>query len=122
MIVPRRWLRATLVVAVLALSGCTETPAQGFEAFFSALADQSPEAFARLSTRAQADVSTAARNKGLEPTRFLTSAVPRSTVRSVTVVEDHGDSAVVEVKDALGNTQRVPMVKEEGRWRVDLSL
>src|SRR5689334_14656666 len=98
------------MAAFMALTGCAETPADGFEKFFGALAANDAAAFDRLSTRAQADFTAAARAKGLEPAAFLTSAVPKSTVRSVDVVENNGERAVVEVKDVLGNKERVQMV------------
>src|ERR1043165_7978877 len=104
--------------ALALLVGCGETPAQGFERFYDGVASGSDEAYARLSTRAQAQFAAAGPAKGKDPARFLVSAVPKSTVRSIDVVEEHGDSAVVEVKDALGNKERVSMVKESGKWRV----
>src|SRR4051812_15490569 len=97
-------------VVVVVASACHETPAQGFEQFFAALADGKDGAYARLSTQAQAQFAEAARERGLEPAKLLATAVPRTTVRSVDVVEEHGDAAVVEVKDALGRSQRVHML------------
>ena len=113
-------LASAPVVATFAACAA-EGPSDGFEKFFAALADNDPAAFDLLSTKAQADFAAAARAKGLEPAAFLTSAVPRSTVKSLDVVENNGERAVVEVKDVLGNKERVQMVKEGGRWRVDLS-
>ena len=110
-----------VLAVVLASASCGETPAQGFEKFYAALADGSDDAYGRLSTAAQAQFAGAARAKGLEPAKLLASAVPKTTVRSVDVVSQSKDTAVVEVKDALGRSQRVHMLRENGTWRVDLS-
>src|SRR5262245_26822614 len=116
-------MRFAFVLALTLLSSaCSETPQKGFERFFAAVAAGSDDAYARLSTRAQAQVSAAAQAQGKEPAKYLTSAVPKTTLRSIDVVEEHDAKAIVEVKDALGNKERVTMVKEDGRWRVDLSL
>jgi hypothetical protein len=109
-----RWL---VVAVVLVLAGCHETPAQGFEAFYAALGSE--DAVQRLSPRAQAAFSGAVRAAGKEPGPALAAAVPKSTVRSIDVVEESGDRALLEIKDALGNTTRVTMVRVEGRWLVD---
>ena len=112
-----------LVGAVVApIAGCTETPAQGFEAFYAAVAAGDEGAFLRLSSRAQAELGGAARKAGQEPAHYLVSATPKTTVRSIAVVEESADTAVLDVKDALGTSASVHMVKENGRWRVDLSL
>src|ERR1043166_5116879 len=97
--------RAALALAIVFTAACGETPAQGFERCYGGVASGSDEAYARLSTRAQAQFAAATQAKGKDPARFLVSAVPKSTVRSIDVVEEHGDSAVVEVKDALGNKE-----------------
>ena len=115
-------MRLLVAVAVAGtLAGCAETPAQGFEAFYAAIASGSDDAVLRLSTRARVAFTGAARAAGKEPGPFLAGAVPKTTVRSVTVAEERGDAAVVEVKDALGNVERVQMLRENGRWLVDLS-
>jgi hypothetical protein len=111
--------RIALVLLLASAAGCSETPSQGFEAFYAALADGSPDAYARLSTKAQAAVDVAARTKGIDPARFFASAPPKTTVRRIDVVDVSGDKATLNVVDALGNAAKVPMVRENGRWLVD---
>jgi hypothetical protein len=115
----RSVLALVLGLFVAVTASCTETPSQGFEAFYAALADGSPDAYARLSTKAQAAVDVAARQKGVDPARFFASAPPKTTVRRIDVVEQSGDHATLSVVDALGNAAKVPMVRENGRWLVD---
>ena len=110
-----------LVFVVVTAAACHETPRDGFEAFYAALADGSQQdAYARLSNAAQAQFAGVARAKGLEPSAYLASAFPKVTVRRIDVVDEHGDRAAVDVVDALGNHERVQMVREDGRWRVDV--
>ena len=108
------------LILCISITSCAETPTQGFEAFFSLVADGSDGAFQRLSLRARTGFADAARKRGQEPARFLVSSTPKSTVRTIAVVEQGEHTALLDVKDALGNSERVHMVREDGQWRVDL--
>jgi len=60
--------------------------------------------------------------QGLPRYRVLTGpddAAPSSPVPLVTVCDEHGDRAVVEVVSAAGRA-RIDLVKLDGRWHIDL--
>jgi hypothetical protein len=95
------------------LSGCAETPRDGFEVFFTAEArGQHEAATARLSSQARAALQSA----GVNPT----AARVRSTLRAIREVSRDGDKAVLQVEDALGKQETVHMRLEGGLWRVDV--
>ena len=106
------WVALPLVLAATAL-GCSETPADGFEAFFTAETHgKRDEALARLSASARKALADA----HVDPT----AARPRTTLRTVRELSREGDDAVLEVEDALGRKETVHMRHEEGLWRVDV--
>ncbi|HEY4223670.1 MAG TPA: hypothetical protein VGO62_20075 [Myxococcota bacterium] len=111
--------RVAALLLLLPLAGCSESPAQGFEAFYAALAAGSDDAFARLSPRGQDAFRAAAHSK--DPAHFLASALPKTTVRSIEVVSESDSAADLDVKDALGQSQRVHMTKAGARWLVDVT-
>ncbi|MCC7072746.1 MAG: hypothetical protein IT383_15575 [Deltaproteobacteria bacterium] len=120
-----RWRRAVRAVALaLALTGaggCAETPAQGFEAFYAALVAGDAAALERLDDASRARVVAAAQARALDPVRLLAGSGVRSTLRAIRQHERDDERATLEVEDALGATERVTMVKERGRWCVNLA-
>ena len=100
---------------------CAETPAQGFEDFYGALVDTDARALDRLDASSRREVEQAARARQVEPVRVLTGEGVRSTLRAIRVRERTGARATLEVEDALGATEVVTMVLEQGRWKVALA-
>jgi hypothetical protein len=112
-----RWLAITLLLS----SGCAESPANGFESFYAAMVDASPSAMDRLSSSSRAELEKQAAAHGYAPQELLRASSVRSTLRDVKEIERNGDRAVLLVTDALGKSERVQMVLEAGRWRVELA-
>ncbi len=110
-----------LALVVTAAGGCGESPAQGFEDFYGALVEGDARVLDRLATDTRRRVEEAARAQGREPARALAGAGVRSTLRAVRERSRSGAQATLEVEDALGTTELVTMVLEEGRWRVVLA-
>jgi len=109
-----------VALSLAPLVACSETPSSGFEKFFAATVDGSPEAYDRLTARAQAEVARAAATRGEDPARALVQSTPKTTLRKVAVLEESGHTAVLEVTDALGKSEKVSMKKEAGLWKVDM--
>ena len=115
---------AVAVAVLLALGaggGCGETPTQGFEDFYGALVAGDARVLDRLDSATRRRVEEAARAQGLEPARALAGAGVRSTLRAIRERERTDARATLEVEDALGTTEVVTMVVEQGRWRVVLA-
>lgn len=119
-VAPRHLWRWSLLLALL-VTACGETPAQGFEQFYAALVEGDARVLERLDGASRARVEEAARARGLEPAKALAGSSVRSTLRSIRERQRGPDTATLEVEDALGNQELVPMVLEDGRWRVALS-
>jgi hypothetical protein len=109
-----------LCALALVLSSCRESPARGFERFYDALVAGDDDAVKLLSARAQAQLQQAAAPRGLSAKDALQATFPKTTIRALKVVEDDGAHAVLEVTDPLGKSERVHMVLEDARWKVDL--
>lgn len=95
---------------LLATSGC-DGPSRGFERFYEGLG--STAALEHMSARSLAKLDEHAR-------AALIATPPRMTLKRVRVVEETQDTAILEVEDTLGATERVTMVREHGAWRVQL--
>lgn len=115
----RAW--TALALCALASAGCAESPAQGFEDFYGALVDGDARVLERLDAASRQQVQEAARARGVDAARALAGDGVRSTLRSLRERERTSTTATLEVEDALGNTETVAMVLEEGRWRVTLA-
>ena len=103
-------LTSTLAVAST-ITGCSEGPARGFERFYEGLG--SAAALEHMSARSLAKLDDGAR-------AALITTPPRMTLKRVRVLEEQQDTAILEVEDTLGATERVTMVREDGAWRVQL--
>jgi len=121
------------VVPTLLASGCKpgeKPPDATYRAFARAAADRDAEAAwplrsgrarAWLDARARA---AAARAPGVVPSSgqrllFGDASLSRPP-REIEVVENDGEHAVLKVTDAAGSAARVALVREGGRWRIDL--
>lgn len=112
--------RAACFVGCLGACGCTESPVRGFEDFYEALADGETErALGRLTGPARQTLAAAAAPRGLTPGAALGVTFPKTTLKSITVLDEGGDQAVLEVTDVLGKSERVWMIREDGRWKID---
>lgn len=100
---------------------CADTPTRGFERFYEALVAGEARVLDELDAASKRAVEEAARARGLSPAAALAGAGVRSTLRALRVRERSATVATLEVEDALGNTEQVTMVLEDGRWRVRLS-
>lgn len=117
-----RLLRAALALMLCCgVPACAETPTRGFEDFYQALVDADARALDRLDAASRREVEQAAGARGVEPVRVLTGDGVRSTLRAIRERERTGERATLEVEDALGATEVVTMVREQGRWLVALS-
>lgn len=128
-------MRALLLAVVVASSSsCAERPADGFEAFFAAVAAKDADAaWDRLTLSSRAELEDLAgraqaqgRGKDVAAKDWLFGTADRpglamtSTLRRIEVREQTADRAVLEVFDATGKGERVTVRREDGRWRVDL--
>lgn len=108
--------------ALVSLTACGETPAQGFDAFLvAAKAGNKAEAFTRFSRdsrESMKDLAARGDTGGLSPEDFLFTRFDVRPVEHIIEVSREGDSAVVELIHLDGKTARVPMVREDGRWRI----
>jgi hypothetical protein len=112
--------RVAVVVAFVALAACGDTPRKGFEDFYAGVVTRDSErALARLTPPARRALEQAAAAAHTELGAALAQTTVHSTLRSVVEIERADDTAVVEVTDALGKTERVRMQKIDGTWRVD---
>ena len=111
------------ILSALLLGGlaCGDTPTRGFESFYEALVAGEARVLDELDAASKRAVEEAARARGLSPAAALAGAGVRSTLRALRVRERSDTVATLEVEDALGNTEQVTMVLEDGRWRVRLS-
>ena len=128
-----RRLAASLVAALL-LVGCrpAETPAERYRRFADAARKgRAGDVWSMLSARSRKALADRAKAlagpkppAGLEVTAAdlvlgdLAPTAPR--VKSVTVVRESRDAAVVAVEDASGARGEVSLVREDGEWRVVL--
>jgi hypothetical protein len=117
---------ATLTVSLfllLSLAACGETPAQGFDAFLVAAKNgNKAEAFARFSRDSRTGmVDLAARGDtgGLSPEEFLFTQFEVQPVEHIVEISRERDKAVIELIHLNGKTARVPMVREDGKWRIE---
>ena len=113
---------AHLVLCVMTtlLIGACESPTDGFESFYAAVADgRADDAVARLTDPARTALEQGAKAANLSLADALAQTTVRSTLRQVEEVSRDGDTAIVEVTDALGHKERTRMKKVEGRWKVD---
>lgn len=110
-----------LPALLLGTLACADTPTRGFERFYEALVAGDARVLDELDRASRRQVEEAARSRGLPPAAALAGAGVRSTLRALRERERSGMEATLEVEDALGNTELVPMVLEEGRWRVRLA-
>jgi hypothetical protein len=129
---------ALMFFAVLAI-GCDdaptdETPSGALELFLSAMerSEQDPEALreafgllyapARRSLHRRAHFAASAGGGDLEPWEMLVQQ--RSRASDVARMRERiaGERAVVVVTRRDGGTVEVPLVREQGRWRVVLEL
>jgi hypothetical protein len=109
------------VLLLLLLSSACGSPERGFESFYAAMVDGSPRALEHLTRSSRLAVEEQARLHATTPEHMLHAASVRSTLRAVKEIERAGDDrAILLVTDALGKTERVTMVREDGRWRVEL--
>ena len=104
-------LTSSLAAFTLLTSGCSDGPTRGFERFYEGLG--SAAALEHMSARSLAKLDDGAR-------AALIATPPRMTLQRVRVVEETQDTAILEVEDTLGATERVTMVREHGAWRVQL--
>ena len=117
----------SLLVAAVALVGCgnsgggssTQTPQQVAKVFFAALAKKA--ATTPWNLLAAAD-QKAAKTKAAWETYLKTATVPPNpTIGKVTV---KGNNATVQVTATFSgqkSTATVPLVKENGAWKVDMA-
>lgn len=114
---------AIALFALSSLTGCGETPAQGFDAFLlAAKAGDKSEAFARFSRdsrESMKDLAIRGDTGGLSPEEFLFTRFDVRPVEHIVEVSRDGERAVVELIHLDGKTARVPMVREDGRWRIE---
>lgn len=112
-------LRVLAVVCVLGTVAC-ESPTDGFEAFYAAVADGKPDvALSRLTDKARSELQAGAKAAHMDLDVALRNATVRTTVKDIVEVERSGASATLEVTDALGQHARTRMVKQGGRWLID---
>jgi hypothetical protein len=109
-----------LLVGMIAVSSCTESPTDGFEAFYQAVLDGDGDAArARMTARAYGPFAVATQAAHLTPSQALQATTMKTTVRQIVEVKRAGDSALIDVIDALGQAQRVHMLRVDNRWLVD---
>lgn len=112
------WTRALAFACVMGLAGC-DSPTRGFEAFYAAVVDGKPDtALERMTPQARADLDRLAQETGVKLEDALARITVHASLRSIDEVERTDTRAILEVKDALGQTERVHMVKVDGRWLV----
>ena len=130
----RRLLVPVLVALSLSLVACRsqEGPAQRYRRFAElARAGKAEEAWAMLSSRSRARLEAQAKElaahapAGVLPTSGpelllgdLSATAPR--VKSVAMVRESRDAAVVAVQEEGGRKGEVQLVREDGAWRVVL--
>jgi hypothetical protein len=127
--------RLPVVGALIVLAACArpQGPEAAFRAFVNATASgQRDAAWALLSDASRKTVEAAwqeAKKAGGEgapasPQAMLFSDDLRvqRRVKSITVASSQGDRTVLRVTDDLGESREVPMVREGGAWRVELTV
>ena len=125
--------RLALLFSLVLLAGCrkAEGPEEAYRRFAQATAKRdAATAWSLLSsesqqalTRAAADVAKAEGREAPKDGRQLLLSDATTLVappRDASAVFE-GDRTFVVVRDEAGERGRVAMVKEDGRWRVDLS-
>ena len=134
--------RATFALASLLVCGCgaqePETPAETLRSFLDAM-DQSAnderrlaEAYQLLDARARAELRRRAHEtetltgRAFEPWEMLAQGRFRlrfaPAARGGMRERQDGDEAVVVVTGAEGERAEVPLVREQGRWRIRLPI
>lgn len=122
------------LLAVLLLTACRapESPADRYRRFAEAArSGHASEVWAMLSRRSRqalADRARALQGNNAPPGLDVTAAdlvlgdlAPTAPkVKSVTVLRESKDAAVVAVEEAGGARGEVSMVREDGEWRVEL--
>lgn len=95
--------------------GCTPAPVQTFEAFYAATASRDVPAFrALLCPDARASVAV------VKDEVLAQSLSTTRVIRRVTVKSEDAERAVVDVEDATGQHEDVPLRKSDGRWCVEM--
>jgi len=129
-----RWAVPLAAAAPLLLAGCAPRdppPDAVYRAFVRAGTERDGEAaWALLSRASQARLEERARAAAARAPGVLAPAGPRllfgdaaAAVRPVKVIElirTDAESAVLRVVDAGGAAAEVRLVREEGRWRIEL--
>lgn len=125
-------LRARLLPLFVAIgvafssTACGETPAEGYDAFLRAAQDGNTEAtfarFSRASREGMTELAARGETNGQSPSEFLFSRFEVRAVEHVTEISRAGDRAVLELLHFDRKTARVPMVREDGKWRIDAAV
>ena len=127
-------LSAALLAAALLVASCraSETPAERYRRFADAARKgRAADAWAMLSAQSRKALVERAKalagpkpSAGLDVTAAdlvlgdLAPTAPR--VKSVTVMRESRDAAVVSVEEASGERGEMSLVREDGEWRVVL--
>lgn len=113
-------------VGSLSATACGETPAEGYDAFLRAAQEGNTDAafarFSRASREGMTELAARGETSGRSPSDFLFSRFEVRAVEHVVEISRAGDRAVLELVHFDQKTARVPMVREDGRWRIDATL
>jgi hypothetical protein len=127
-------MRGLFLVAMLAVAGCKQAPKPGtpdasYVAFVTSLQRGDAKTAWSLLTPSTKDVVTA-KSKAIaeashgtvrdEPEVLLFQAGRAGAVGEIKTLSDDGERAVLKVASA-GGEQEVKLVKNSGRWLIDLS-
>jgi hypothetical protein len=122
-------MRRTLLFVVVALAAfmftraaCTESPAEGYDAFLTAaFARDFDGAYRRFddeSRRRMEELHATGKTDGKEPAQYLFEQFRPEPATHIEVVNEDGDRAILAVTLLDGSEVLVPMVKEGGHWRI----
>ena len=108
-----------LAMSAMVQTACAESPTDGFEAFYRAVADgRADDALLRMDAPLAGALRGAAADSGVRIEDALRTSVVKATLKDIREVSRDGERAVLEVTDALGHKQLTHMKKVDGRWRL----
>lgn len=113
-------IAALLVFASMACGAKSQTPTEGFKAFYEAAKNKDAAGLKKtISKKFLSQLESEARTMGKPFDEFLVDVDVPPTMPEVRNEKMDGDKATLEVKGSGDNWRPTKMVKEDGVWKLD---